>query len=117
MKPASVSTKQEHIAKLARDHPEMAFFTLNQYIDEEWVRYAYDCTRKDGAVGVDDQTAEEYAANLEQNLRALVDQLKSGRYQAPPVRRHYIPKADGSKRGLGIPCFADKVAQRAIVMP
>ena len=117
MKPASVSTKQEHIATLARSKPEMAFFTLNQYLDYEWVRYAYDCTRKDGAVGVDEQTAEEYAANLEQNLLALVDQLKSGRYRAPPVRRHYIPKSDGSgERALGIPCFADKVAQRAIVL-
>ena len=65
----------------------MAFFTLNQYIDYEWVRYAYERTRKDGAVGVDQQTAEEYAANLEHNLRDLVDQLKSGRYRAPPVRR------------------------------
>jgi len=102
---------------LARGNPEMAFYTLNQYLDYEWVRYAYECTRKDGAVGVDDQTAEDYAANLEQNLLNLVDQLKSGRYQAPPVRRHYIPKSDGSgERGLGIPCFADKVAQRAIVM-
>jgi RNA-directed DNA polymerase len=111
-----VSTKQEHIAKLARDYPERAFFTLSQYIDFEWVWYAYDQTRKDGAVGVDEQTAEEYAANLEQNLLTLVDQLKSGLYRAPPVRRHYIDKADGSKRGLGIPCFADKVAQRAIVL-
>ena len=116
MKPASVSTKQEHIAKLARDNPERALFTLSQYIDYEWVRYAYDRTRKDGAVGVDEQTAEEYAANLEQNLLTLVDQLKSGSYRAPPVRRHYIDKTDGSKRGLGIPCFADKVAQRAIVL-
>jgi group II intron reverse transcriptase/maturase len=111
-----VSTKQEHIAKLARDYPERAFFTLSQYIDFEWVWYAYDRTRKDGAVGVDEQTAEEYAANLEQNLLTLVDQLRSGGYRAPPVRRHYIDKTDGSKRGLGIPCFADKVAQRAIVM-
>jgi RNA-directed DNA polymerase len=116
LKPASVSTKQEHIATLARSKPEVAFFTLNQYIDYEWVRYAYERTRKDGAVGVDQQTAEEYAANLEHNLRDLADQLKSGRYRAPPVRRHYIPKADGSQRGLGIPSFVDKVAQRAIVM-
>jgi RNA-directed DNA polymerase len=116
LKPTSVSTKQEHVAKLARDYPERAFFTLSQYIDVEWVWYAYDRTRKDGAVGVDEQTAEEYAANLEQNLLTLVDQLKSGGYRAPPVRRHYIDKTDGSKRGLGIPCFADKVAQRAIVM-
>lgn len=116
MKPTSVSTKQEHIAKMARDYPERAFFTLSQYIDIEWVWYAYDRTRKDGGVGVDEQTAEEYAANLEQNLLTLVDQLKSGGYRATPVRRHYIDKTDGSKRGIGIPCFADKVAQRAIVM-
>ena len=107
MKPASVTTKQEYIAKLAREYPERAFFTLSHHIDYEWVWYAYHCTRKDGALGVDEQTAEEYAANLEHNLLTLVDQLKSGRYRAPPVRRHYIDKTDGSKRGLGIPCFAD----------
>jgi group II intron reverse transcriptase/maturase len=101
---------------MARSNPEMAFFTLSHCIDYEWVRYAYERTRKDGAVGVDEQTAEEFATNLEQNLLDLTDKLRSGRYQAPPVRRHYIPKADDSKRGLGIPCFADKVAQRAVVM-
>jgi RNA-directed DNA polymerase len=116
LKPESVSTKQERIAKLARNNPERAFFTLHQYIDYEWMRYAYDCTRKDSAAGVDGQTAEEYAANLEQNLLSLIDRLKSGRYQAPPVRRQYIPKTDGGERGIGIPCFEDKVAQRAIVM-
>ena len=102
---------------LARSNPAMAFTSLNHNLDYEWVRHAYECTRKDGAVGVDGQTAEEYAANLEQNLPSLIDRLKSGRYKAPPVRRHYIPKSDGSgERGLGIPCFEDKIAQRAIVM-
>jgi RNA-directed DNA polymerase len=94
----------------------MAFTSLNHEMDEEWMRYAYECTRKDGAVGVDRQSAQEYALNLEQNLRSLLDRLKSGRYRAPPVRRHYIDKPDGGQRGLGIPCFEDKVAQRAIAM-
>ena len=116
MKPESVSTKQERIAKLAAENPAMAFTSLNHYLDAEWLRYAYECTRKDGAVGVDGQTAQEYAANLEQNLQSLMDRLKSGRYRAPPVRRHYIDKSDGGKRALGIPSFEDKVAQRAIVM-
>jgi RNA-directed DNA polymerase len=70
LKPESVSTKQERIAKLAAANPAMAFTSLNQYLDAEWLRYAYECTRKDGAVGVDGQTAQEYAANLEQtNMR------------------------------------------------
>ena len=116
MKPASVSTKQERIAELARENPAMAFTSLNQYLDAEWLEYAFECTRKDGAVGVDGQTAESYAANLQQNLLSLIERLKSGRYRAPPVRRHYIPKVGGGERGLGIPAFEDKVAQRAITM-
>jgi RNA-directed DNA polymerase len=117
LKPESVSTKQERIAELARKNPAMAFTSLNHYLDYEWMEYAYQCTRKDGAVGVDGQTAQDYVANLERNLLSLIDRLKSGTYRAPPVRRHYIPKSDRSgQRALGIPCFEDKLAQRAIVM-
>jgi RNA-directed DNA polymerase len=116
LKPASVSTKQERIAELARCSPQMAFTSLNQYLDVEWLRYAFECTRKDGAVGVDGRSGEEYALDLERNLTDLLDQLKSGRYRAPPVLRHYIAKPDGGERALGIPSFEDKVAQRAIVM-
>jgi group II intron reverse transcriptase/maturase len=94
----------------------MAFTSLNHHLDAEWLEYAFECTRKDGAVGVDGQTAESYAANLQQNLSSLIERLKSGRYRAPPVRRHYIPKAGGGERDLGIPSYEDKVAQRAITM-
>lgn len=77
---------------------------------------AYRTTRKDGATGIDGITAADYAESLEANLLDVLDRIKSGRYRAPPVRRTYIPKADGSQRPLGIPTFEDKVAQRAIVM-
>ena len=77
---------------------------------------AYRLTRKDGAPGIDGVTAADYEVNLEANLLDLLDRIKSGRYQAPPVRRAYIPKADGSQRMLGIPTFEDKVAQRAVTM-
>jgi group II intron reverse transcriptase/maturase len=93
----------------------MAFTSLNHYLDAEWLRYAYECTRKDAAAGVDGQRGQEYALNLEANLADLLERLKSGRYRAPPVRRHYIEKSGGGERALGLPTFEDKVAQRAIV--
>src|SRR4051794_8935163 len=55
------------------------------------------------APGIDGVTAADYEVNLEAKLLDLLDRLKSGRYHAPPVRRAYIPKADGSQRPLGIP--------------
>ena len=80
------------------------------------MKEAYRLTRKDGAPGIDGVTAAAYEAGLEANLVDLLDRIKSGRYFAPPVRRTYIPKADGTQRPLGIPTFEDKVAQRAITM-
>ncbi len=94
----------------------MAFTSLNHYLDIEWLRCAYDLTRKGGATGIDGRTGADYERNLEENLRGLLDRMKSGRYHAPPVRRTYIPKADGARRPLGIPTFEDKVAQRAIAL-
>lgn len=77
---------------------------------------AYCQTRKDGAPGIDGMTAADYEVDLEANLSDLLERIKSGRYVAPPVRRHYIPKADGTKRPLGIPTLEDKVAQRAVLL-
>ena len=113
---ANLSTKRQRIAELARTKAGTALSTLHHVIDLEWMREAYRLTRKDGASGIDGVTAAQYEANLEANLLALLERIKSGRYAAPPVRRVYIPKADGSERPLGIPTFEDKVAQRAIVM-
>jgi group II intron reverse transcriptase/maturase len=112
----NVSTKLQRIAELARKAPTMAIRTLAHHIDVEFLRVAYQRTRKDGAVGVDEQTAADYAANLEGNLQSLLDRFKSGTYRAPPVRRVEIPKDDGTTRPLGIPTFEDKVLQRAIAM-
>jgi RNA-directed DNA polymerase len=115
--PLSVSTRLQRIAELARKAPEMVFTTLAHHIDVELLHEAYRRTRKDGAPGIDGQTATEYAANLEENLRSLLDRLKSGVYRAPPVRRVYIPKADGkTRRPIGVPTFEDKVLQRAVTM-
>ena len=112
----NLSTKRQRIAELARSKRGVALSTLHHVIDLEWMKEAYRLTRKDGAPGIDGVTAADYAQNLEANLSDLLERIMSGRYQAPPVRRAYIPKADGSRRPLGLPTFEDKVAQRAIVM-
>jgi RNA-directed DNA polymerase len=112
-----ISTRRQRIAELARQSPQAALTTLAHHIDIDWMREAYRLTRKDGASGVDGQTATDYAVDLEGNLQALLDRAKSGRYQAPPVRRVYIPKGTGSEtRPIGIPTFEDKILQRAVVM-
>src|SRR5207237_3409465 len=111
-----LSTKRQWIAELARSKPGTVLFSLHQVIDLEWMREVYELTRKDGATGIDGVTADRYELNLEANLSDLLERIKSGRYKSPPLRRTYIPKADGSQRPLGIPTFEDKVAQRAIAM-
>ena len=112
----SVSTKLLRIAELARKAPEMGLTTLAHHIDVDWMREAYRRTRKDGARGVDGQGADGFASDLEANLQSLVEQAKSGNYRAPPVKRAYIPKDDGTMRPIGLPTFADKVLQRAVAM-
>jgi RNA-directed DNA polymerase len=117
-RPEDVSTKRQRIAELARNAPDMAFTNLAHHIDVEWLLTAYIRTRKDGAVGVDGQTADDYEVNLTGNLQDLHDRAKSGTYVAPPVRRVHIPKAGspGETRPLGIPTFEAKILQRAVLM-
>jgi RNA-directed DNA polymerase len=116
LQPDPVSTKQRRIAELARQHPPWAFIALNHYLDYDWLYQAYRRTRKDGASGIDGVTAKAYEEHLRENLQGLLERLKSGRYQAPAVRRVYIAKDNGTLRPLGIPTFEDKIAQRAVVM-
>ena len=97
--------------------PQQGLTSLNQHLDLAWLREAYRRTRKDGAVGIDGQTAADYETDLEDNLRSLLERAKSGTYWAPPVRRVHIPKGSGGEtRPSGIPTLEDKVLQRAIVM-
>lgn len=115
--PTTVSTKVQQIAEMARKWPGRALYTLAHRIDIEWLRTAYEATRKDSSPGVDGQTAEAYAEDLEANLSSLLVRFKTGTYRAPPVRRVYIPKDDGKQqRPIGMPTFEDKVLQRAVAM-
>lgn len=112
----SVSTKLNRIAELAGKMRGVPLRTLAHHIDIDLMREAYARTRKDGVPGVDGETASEYGRELERNLRSVIDRFKSGTYWAPPVKRAYIPKADGGRRALGIPTFEDKVLQQAVTM-
>jgi RNA-directed DNA polymerase len=113
----TVQTKLERIATMAKAIRGAPLTTLAHHIDVDWLREAYRQTRKDGARGVDGQSAKQYAEQLEENLRSLLDRAKTGTYRAPPVRRVNIPKGDGSQtRPIGIPTFEDKILQRAVKM-
>lgn len=111
-------TEQLEIANLAKQAPSMVFTSLNKHLTLVLLREAFKRTRKDGATGIDGQTAKDFEQDLENNLKILLDEAKSGRYFAPSVRRVHIPKGDNSSelRALGIPTFRDKVLQRAILM-
>jgi RNA-directed DNA polymerase len=114
----NISTRLHRIAYLAQEDRCRSFLSLAHLIDRDLLREAYRRTRKDGAPGVDGQTAAEYGENLEENLQSLLDRFKSGSYKALPVRRVYIPKGGDptKKRPIGIPIFEDKVLQRAVAM-
>lgn len=112
----TISTQLQQIAQQASDHPAMVFTTLAHRIDVDFLREAYRRVRKDAAAGVDAVTAKDYADELDANLHRLHERLRSGRYQAPPVKRVWLEKADGSRRPIGIPVFEDKIVQRAVVM-
>ena len=117
-RPEIVSTGQRRIAELAKQAPQMSFTSLNRYLTSDWLREAYRLTRKDGAAGIDGQTADEYASKLEENLGLLANRAHAGTYFAPPVKRAFIPKGPGTDelRSIGIPTFEDKVLQRGVVM-
>src|SRR6516165_12598711 len=105
----TVSTKQQRLATLAKQAPQRAFTSLAYLMDIAWLQEAYQRTRKDGAVGVDGITAEEYERDLEGNLQRLLDRVKSGSYQTPPVRRVHIPKGGSTTETgpIGIPTLED----------
>jgi len=81
--------------------------------DMDRLREEYFALKPQAAPGVDGQTWQEYGRELESNLQDLSDRLKRGAYRARPVKRAWIPKADGRQRPIGIPTLEDKIVQRS----
>lgn len=114
--PESVSTKLNRITEMAKRDAGFVFTNLMHLIDENFLWEAHRLVRKDGASGVDGETAVSYAEALGENIRSLYWRMKSGRYKAPPVKRSWVPKDDGKMRPIGIPAFEDKIVQKAVTM-
>lgn len=90
--------------------------SLTGRIDMALLRKAFLAVRRNrGAAGIDRVDIRAFEANLDNNLSALMRDLKlRGRYQAAPLRRAYIPKGKGQRRPLGIPTVRDRVAQEVV---
>jgi RNA-directed DNA polymerase len=112
----SVPSALERIREAAKRDRKQRFTALLHHVyDIERLRSAYLALKRDAAAGVDGETWQHYGEDLEENLRALSEQLKRGAYRAKPVRKAYIPKPDGRQRPLGVPTMEDKIVQRAVV--
>lgn len=92
----------------------MQFTTLWHHVyDVNRLRQAYLALKRDAAAGMDGETWRHYGEDLERHLEDLSARLRRGAYRAKPVKRVYIPKADGRQRPIGIPVLEDKIVQRA----
>ena len=104
----------ERIREAARRDKAVRFTALWHHVcDVNRLREEYFALKRDSAPGVDGQTWRQYGQNLEANLQDLSARLHCGAYHAKPVKRAYIPKADGRQRPIGIPTLEDKIVQRA----
>ena len=113
---ASAHSALERVRQAARKDRKTQFTALMHHIyNPETLRAAYFGLKKEAAPGVDGETWRHYGEALEENLQDLSDRLKRGAYRAKPVRRVYIPKADGRQRPLGVTALEDKLVQRATV--
>ena len=105
----------ERVRRVARERRKERFTTLMPYLDVAMLKFAYGELKRDAAAGVDGVTWRDYGEGLDGKLADLENRLHRGGYRAQPSRRHFIPKADGRLRPLGIAALEDKIVQRAVV--
>jgi group II intron reverse transcriptase/maturase len=106
----------ERVRQAAKKDRKLRFTALLHHIyNLETLRRAYLSLKREAAPGVDGEKWRHYGEELEKNLQNLSARLRRGAYRAKPVRRVYIPKADGRQRPLGVTALEDKIVQRAAV--
>ena len=104
-----MATKLQDIRALSVKHSRLE--TLINHVNYETLAAEHRRQQKRKAVGVDKVTKEEYGEKLEENLNDLLNRMKKFSYRPQPVRRTWIPKANGKTRPLGIPSYEDKLVQ------
>jgi len=106
-----MSTKLVSLTLRARKDSRYKFITIMNLFTEEYLLECFGELKKNKAPGIDGVEVEEYEADIVKNIKDLCARMKTWKYKPKPVRRVYIPKSDGTKRGLGIPAVEDKIVQ------
>ena len=84
---------------------------LIHFVNKERLKEQHRKQRRNKASGIDKVTKDKYENQLDNNLENLIERMKKFSYKPLPVRRTYIPKANGKLRPLGIPAYEDKLVQ------
>ena len=105
----------QRVRELARRDKKVRFTTLLHHIDVLRLRRSFESLKREAAPGSDGVTWRQYEVDLECQLEDLHRRIHAGSYRATPVKRAFIPKADGKLRPLGIAAVEDKVVQHAVV--
>jgi len=117
--PLKVGKLQTALHTKAKNSPDYRFYALyDKVYRRDVLAFAYvRCLNNGGVPGVDRQSFDDIEkAGRDQWLDELAEELRTQTYEPMPVRRVYIPKADGKKRPLGIPCIKDRVVQTATML-
>ena len=97
------------------NQPKIKAHSLTGRITYGLMQEAFKAVKRNrGAAGIDKVSIKMFSANLDQNLQALMRDLKDGSFQPLPLRRHYIPKNATEFRPLGIPAVRDRVGQEVL---
>jgi RNA-directed DNA polymerase len=112
---SKMETKLGQIAEKAKTSPQLVFTSIAHHIDRGFLERSFRKLRRWAATGIDNISYCEYEPGLSKNIYELHQRLRSGKYEAPKIRRAWIPKGEGQgKRPLGISTTEDKIVQRAM---